>query len=292
VIPFALIVTADDFGIGVETSRGIIQAHLQGPVTATSMMTVTGDHARASVELLSQAPNLDVGLHLVLTNCGAAPLCARRSSGLLNRHGQFLSNAKLWAKAFLKRLNPRAVADEIAAQAQMFQTLLGRRPDYVDCHHHAHQLPIVREALLEVMRHELLPRVSRITVEPPQMLKKVHSAGAKRRAANFLGRRAAEKFSQAFLWSNEYYFGMLSPHDLRSSFPWKHYLENLKTIGVVEWIVHPGLDDPSLIGRDSYQRQRVTELNALTSPEGIAQCEPLRRHLARKSVLAPHPQPL
>ncbi len=291
-IPFALIVTADDFGIGLQTSRGIIQAHLNGPVTAASMMTITGDHARASVELLSQAPNLDVGLHLVLTNCGEKPLAAHRSSGLLDRHGRFLSNARLWAKAFLKKLHARAIADEIAAQAQMFHTLLGRRPAYVDCHHHAHQLPIVRDALLEVIRHDLLPRVTRITVEPPLMLKKIHSVRSKRRAAHFLGRRAAEKFSEAFLWSNEFYFGMLSAHDLRHPFPWQGYLKNLKTVGVVEWIVHPGLDDPTLAGRDAYGPQRITELHALTSPQGVQEWEPFRRHLAHKSVLSPHPPPL
>ena len=38
----ALIVTADDFGLGPATSEGIIRAHLEGPVTATSMMVVTG----------------------------------------------------------------------------------------------------------------------------------------------------------------------------------------------------------------------------------------------------------
>src|SRR3954451_14933165 len=84
---FSLVVTADDFGIGRKTSEGIIKAHLHDPVTATSLMAITGDHVRASVPLLADAPNLDVGLHLVLTNCGEKPLMARESSGLLARDG-------------------------------------------------------------------------------------------------------------------------------------------------------------------------------------------------------------
>src|SRR5438093_12314714 len=81
--PFALVVTADDFGIGRKTSEGIIRAHQHGPVTATSLMSITGDHVRSSIPLLADAPNLDVGLHLVLTNCGEKPLVARESSGFV-----------------------------------------------------------------------------------------------------------------------------------------------------------------------------------------------------------------
>ena len=51
--PLAVVVTADDFGIGRLTSEGIIQAHLHGPVTATSLMTITADHVLASVPLIA-----------------------------------------------------------------------------------------------------------------------------------------------------------------------------------------------------------------------------------------------
>src|SRR5258708_27131008 len=120
----SLVVTADDFGIGRRTSEGIIQAHLHGPVTATSLMSITGDHVRASVPLLADAPNLDVGLHIVLTNCGEKPLVARESSGLIGRDGFFLSNGKLWIKALRGKLDRAAVADEIAAQTEMFHNLV------------------------------------------------------------------------------------------------------------------------------------------------------------------------
>src|SRR5689334_6921389 len=113
--PFALIVTADDFGIGRKTSEGILKAHLHGPVTAASLMSITGDHVRASVPLLADAPSLDVGLHLVLTNCGEKPLTARESSGLLARGGYFHSNGQLWIKALTGKLHRAGVADEIVA---------------------------------------------------------------------------------------------------------------------------------------------------------------------------------
>ncbi len=102
-----MVVTADDFGIGLKTSQGIIQAHLRGPVTATSLMSITGDHVRSSIPLLADAPNLDVGLHVVLTSCGEKAVVARESSGLVDKDGYFFSNGKLWIKALTGRLNRR-----------------------------------------------------------------------------------------------------------------------------------------------------------------------------------------
>jgi predicted glycoside hydrolase/deacetylase ChbG (UPF0249 family) len=281
----SLIVTADDFGIGLKTSQGIIRAHQNGPVTATSLMVVTGDHVRASVPLLADAPNLDVGLHLVLTRCGEKPILARQSSGLVDHDGEFFTNGQLWLRAFTGKLDRAGVADEIAAQTDLFHKLVGRAPDYVDGHHHSHQLPIVRDALMEVMSHDLLPRVTRITIEDKSIRRKVSSVKLKRIAAHLLGRRTSEKFSTTWVWTNDSFFGMLGAADLSRPFPWDNYLRALPDTGVVEWVVHPGLLDPTLADRDDYKAERARELEALTEPAGVKAWEHLRPNLARKSIL-------
>jgi predicted glycoside hydrolase/deacetylase ChbG (UPF0249 family) len=287
----SLIVTADDFGIGRKTSEGIVRAHLNGPVTATSVMTVTGDHLRASVPLLANAPNLDLGLHIVLTRCGEKPIVARESSGLVDRDGEFFSNGKLWYRAFTGKLDQIGIADEIAAQTEVFHKLIGRAPDYVDGHHHAHQLPVVREALLDVMAADLLPRVTRITTEPARIRRQVGSVRIKRLAAAFLGRAAAKDFSTRWVWTNDSFFGMLSGGDLRRAFPWQKYLAALPDSGVIEWVVHPGLPDETLEGRDDYRAARATELEALTGAAGVKMWEHLRPNLARKSIIHRLPKP-
>ncbi len=278
-----LIVTADDFGIGLATSRGIVRAHAHGPVTATSLMTVTGDHARRSVPLLAECPDLDVGLHLVLTRCGERPLMARESSGLTGRDGEFLSLEQLWLRGLTGRLDQRGVADEIAAQTERFHKLLGRLPAYVDGHHHVHQLPVVREALFDVVSHHLLPPVTRTTVEPPRVRWRVGPKRVKRAIANHLGRRAAATFGTRWMWANDYFIGMIAPGDLRRPSPWGAFLSNLPAAGVVEWCVHPGELDETLAGRDAYVAQRAVELEKLTDSTAW---EHLRPRLARKSVLA------
>jgi hypothetical protein len=284
-----LIVTADDFGIGRKTSQGIIRAHLEGPVTATSLMSITGDHVRASIPLLEQAPNLEVGLHLVLTRCGEKPLMARQSSGLVDRDGEFFSNGKLWTRAFTRKLDMRGVADEIAAQTELFHKLIGRAPAYVDGHHHAHQLPIVRDALHYVMESNLLPRITRITMEPVSIRKRVGSVRLKRKAARFLGKQAAKFFSTRWVWSNDGFFGMLSRRDVHRPFPWQKYLKHMPEEGVIEWVVHPGEEDPTLVGRDEYAAARSAELAALTSPQGVKIWERFRPFLGRKSDLQKSP---
>jgi chitin disaccharide deacetylase len=290
--PLSLIVTADDFGIGRKTSEGILRAHLHGPVTATSLMTITGDHVRASVPLLADAPNLDVGLHIVLTQCGEKPVMARPSSGLVDRNGEFFSNGQLWWRAFTGKLDQVGVADEIAAQVELFHKLVGKPPAYVDGHHHAHQLPIVRESLLDVMAADLLPRITRITTESPRVKRKVGSVRLKRMAARFVGRQASERFLKGWVWTNDSFFGMLGAADLRRAFPWDRYLKALPDAGAIEWVVHPGLPDESLVGRDDYHAARNTELEALTSEAGVKMWEHLRPNLTRKSVVhrLPHPE--
>jgi predicted glycoside hydrolase/deacetylase ChbG (UPF0249 family) len=281
----ALVVTADDFGIGLETSRGIIEAHLRGPVTATSLMVVTGDHVRASVPLLEDTSDLDVGLHVVMTQCGHKPLVATRASGLVDREGDFHTNGGLWLRAFSRRLSRQGVEEEIAAQAAMFKTLMGREPAYVDSHHHAHQLPVIREAMIELAGRRVLPKVMRTTVDY-QQTRKIGSARTRRRAANFIGRRAAVNFSAAGIWANDYFFGMLDPGDFDRSFPWEPFLQVLPESGTVEWIVHPGYRDETLRGRDDYRAERMVELNRLTEAVNRPSWEKFRDRLARKSVLA------
>lgn len=270
----SIIVTADDFGFGRPTSQGIIDAHLNGPVTATSMMVTTGEHVRSSVDLLSQAPALEVGLHLVLTG-GGKPLSRLDGSGLTDREGNLLGNGALWARALTGRINPSAVFDEITAQAREFESILGRPPAYVDAHHHAHQLPTIRQALIRAIEQRLLPPITRTTVEPSAMMRNIKTNRLRRRAAHWLGRRARGELSQHQIQTNDYFFGMLSQQDLSQPFPWQQYLQLLPESGVVEWVVHPGRYDESLVGRDSYISQRQQELQALTQPqhwEGFRSC--------------------
>src|SRR5215472_10305385 len=61
-----LIVTADDFGLTRRVNEAIAIAHSNGIVTTASLM-VNGNGFESAVEIAQNCPNLDVGLHLNLT---------------------------------------------------------------------------------------------------------------------------------------------------------------------------------------------------------------------------------
>jgi predicted glycoside hydrolase/deacetylase ChbG (UPF0249 family) len=248
------------------TSAGIIHAHLHGPVNRTSMMVVTGDPAKASVQLLGEAPKLKLGLHLVFTDVGAGALAATRSSGLVNAQGRFLSIQQLYFRCMSGKVDSSGVFDEICAQAELFGKLVGSAPSHVDGHHHAHQFPVIRQAMLRAMKAGLLPRVTRRTVEPPRMVGAIPSCRARRVILNMLGRAASSDFRREGVCVNDHFFGLLGEMDLGRQNPWERYLAALPASGSVEWMVHPGFHDESLVGRDNYIKGRVLELAALTSP--------------------------
>jgi len=260
------VITADDFGFGMATSAGIIHAHLHGPVNRTSMMVVTGDHAKASVQLLGEGPKLKLRLHLVFTDVGAGALAATRSSGLVDAQRRFLSIPQLYFRCLSAKIDGSAVFDEICAQTELFGKLAGSAPSHVDGHHHAHQFPVIRQAMLRAMRVGLLPRATRRTVEAPGMLASVPSCRARRMILNVLGHSASSDFRREGVCVNDHFFGLLGEMDLGRQNPWERYLTALPASGSMEWMVHPGFYDESLVGRDNYIKARVLELAALTSP--------------------------
>ena len=65
--PRYLLVTADDYGIGPETSRGILDLGREGLVTSTVLL-VTSPHASAAVQAWCEAGQpVELGWHPCLT---------------------------------------------------------------------------------------------------------------------------------------------------------------------------------------------------------------------------------
>ena len=229
-------------------------------------MLVTGDHVKASVQLLDEAPKLKLGLHLVLTDVGSCALAATHSSRLVNSQRRFLSIQQLYFRCVSKKIDASAVFDEICAQTELFQKLVGRAPAHVDGHHHVHQFPVIRQAMIRAMRAGVLPRVTRRTVEPPGTLARAGSCRARRVILNLLGQAASADFRREGISMNDHFFGVIGEENLREGNPWEEYLAALPPRGSVEWMVHPGFYDESLLGRDSYIKGRMLELAALTIP--------------------------
>jgi len=130
-----LLVNADDFGFTRDVNEGIVEAHRNGILTATTLMA-NGAAFEHAVDLAKANPSLDVGVHFVLIG----------GQSLLNGEPFPASVPSLVAAVAAGRLN---LYDELAAQARRIRAA-GLSPLHADTHKHTHLLRPVRRALLTV----------------------------------------------------------------------------------------------------------------------------------------------
>ena len=142
-----MIICADDYGLADDIDRAILDLVAARKISAVSCMVIL---QRCSVEsmseLLMHQTAVDVGLHLCLTDEGL-PLSDAPGGQTVTK--PFPDFKTVVQKALLGKFRPREMASLIAEQYQLFLLKSGRRPDFIDGHLHTHQLPGVREGLLE-----------------------------------------------------------------------------------------------------------------------------------------------
>ena len=144
--PRKLVVCIDDYALRPGIDAAVLELAARGRISATSCMVGVARWPAAAAALRGLVPGtIDTGLHLDFTE---APLDRSLRSGL----GAFIG------RAYLGRLPARRVAAEVAAQFDAFEQAMGRSPDHVDGHQHVHQLPVVRDALLDQMQRRGLQR--------------------------------------------------------------------------------------------------------------------------------------
>jgi len=122
-----LIVNADDFGFTLGVNAGIVQAHREGILTATTLMA-NGAAFDDAVRLALETPALDVGAHLVLTGA----ILARQTR----------------------------IRGELRAQVEKILAA-GIAPTHLDTHKHTHLLPWVLEAVARLGEEYRIPWVRR-----------------------------------------------------------------------------------------------------------------------------------
>jgi hopanoid biosynthesis associated protein HpnK len=146
-----LIVNADDFGLTAGVNRVVLELHISGVLTSTTLMARAGATDEA-IELARATPSLGVGCHVVLAD-GDAVLPAGEIPTLVDRKtGCFHTSLS----AFLMRLlTGRIRAAEIEAEATAQIALLqsrGVRLTHIDTHKHTHMFPAVLRPVLRAAR--------------------------------------------------------------------------------------------------------------------------------------------
>lgn len=257
-----MLVTADDYGIGPETSRGILDLAAAGAVTSTVLL-VNSPFAVAAVERWKKHPaRPELGWHPCLT-LDRPVLPADRVLTLVDDRGHFLPLGRFLRRLLLGRAADAQIEAELRAQYRLFLDLVGRPPANVNAHHHAHVFGPVRRALARVLAGQPRPHVRRVA-EPWRTLAAVPGARAKRLLLSAAGRLAAGPPG------NDALIGITNPpfvHDPAFFLRWLR-----QTPGrFVELTCHPGHLDDTLDGRDGtladgQLHRRAAEYDRLRDP--------------------------
>jgi len=230
-----LIVNADDFGRARGVNAGILRAHRDGIVTATTLM-VCGPAADAAAISARATPSLDVGVHLTLTY-GRPISDPAAVSSLVERDGSF----PRVPAAFLGtgRADRDEALTEYRAQFARAQELLGRAPTHLDSHHWLHDEPALESAVIA------LASETGTAVRPHD--------DAQRDRLRAAGVSTVDRYRRDF------------QHDDVDIPTLERILAEIDA-GVTELGCHPGEPDVELARTSTYAALRVAELATLIDP--------------------------
>ena len=265
-----LLVIADDFGIGPNTSSAILELAERKVVTG-SVLLVNSPFAEEGVEKWRQAGRpMELGWHPNLT-LDMPILPAKRVPSLTGPDGKFWPLGRFLSRAFLGRINAEEVMLELRAQLQRFVELVGHAPSHVNSHQHVSIFAPVRQCLIDlVLEQQTVPYLRRIQ-EPWSMLWRVRGARKKRAFLSHFGKITTQLLDLNGVPGNDWLAGITDPPWVRRERFFEDWLRAVPG-QTVELSCHPGHADATLLGRDCFPgdgllQRRVDEFTLLSRPE-------------------------
>jgi len=254
-------ITADDFGIGPETTRGILDLAARGVVTSTVLL-VNSPYAHDAVALWRALRKpVELGWHPCLT-LDRPILHPGQVPSLVDSDGRFFPLRVFLRRLLLGRLNLHEIMRELTAQYEHFCRLVGQPPRVVNGHHHLHVFPrigtIVRELLL--CRSPERPYLRRV-VEPWAAWTLAPGQWQKRFLLTVWGRRAGRAQRSAGFPGADRLLGL--------SGICGQSIERCLTVTRsqhLEFICHPGFPDSTLPARGETSSDRFDEYHKLRDP--------------------------
>jgi predicted glycoside hydrolase/deacetylase ChbG (UPF0249 family) len=246
---------ADDYGAAPGVSAAIRELISRRRINATSVMVAAphfdSEEATALAKLNSGEKRAALGLHFTLT----APLRPLSANFAPVRQDRFLPLNTMLRLATARRLQPKPLTDEIAAQLKKFIDVFGRPPDFLDGHQHIHLFPQVRDAFLKVVAERVpeawvrqcgRPRGGRRLRDHKALVLDILSLGFRRRAKK-LGIAVNPAFAGSYAFKARANYTKLFPQ----------FLSGMPDGGLI--MCHPGVVDAALKGLDSLTTLREQE---------------------------------
>ena len=152
------IFNADDFGISKGVNAAIVKAHREGILNSASLM-INQKYAAEAVKLAKEMPELEMGLHVNLTN--EYPAASAQEIPLLVDGQGKLKNGfvNLLLLSFFKPRQLRLQV-EIEMRAQIAKYLTTGLPlQHFDSHRHVHMIPQIFKTMRKLQKEFEVPRI-------------------------------------------------------------------------------------------------------------------------------------
>jgi predicted glycoside hydrolase/deacetylase ChbG (UPF0249 family) len=241
----SLVVNADDFGFTHDVNHGIIRAHREGILTATTLMA-TGRAFDDAVRLAKDTPTLDIGCHLVLVGDPPFPRTV----------------AQLARAIALKQLNPYK-----ELEAQVRRIVDARlNPTHLDSHKHTHLLPPVLDAVARLSEEFRIPWVRR----PFDFPRTPNEAAFAKRAVSKAFGIVRGRFMRVLTRRGCSFTDHFAGFQITGNYDAEALSNLIRALpeGSTEFMCHPGvLGDELRQARTRLKESREQELLALTAPQ-------------------------
>ena len=282
----SVLLCADDYGLAPGVNTAIRDLIAAGRLTATSVMSLCPYWAPDAAALRELADKADVGLHFTLTDqTPLGPMPGLAPAGRLPPLG------RLMALAYRGGLDAGEIRGELARQIDAFAAAWGGPPAYIDGHQHVHQLPTVREAVVDALA-TLPGAYARRCGEPVGAILRRKVAVPKTLLIGALGHGLSRLLDARAIPANDRFAGV---YDFATTTPFAALMPRFLD-GFLDGppgrnllMVHPGLPDEALRRVDSLVEPRRAEYEYLMGPEFAALLERRGVHLARFNDLSRRP---
>lgn len=278
-----VLLCADDYGLAPGVNAAIRELIAAGRLTATSVMSLCPFWAPEAAALRELADKADVGLHFTLTDqTPLGPMPGLAPAGRLPPLG------RLMALAYRGGLDAGEIRDELARQIDAFTTAWGAPPAYIDGHRHVHQLPTVREAVVDALA-TLPGAYARRCGEPAGAILRRKVAVPKTLLIGALGHGLSRLLDNRAIPANDRFAGV---YDFATTTPFAALMPRFLD-GFLDGppgrnllMVHPGLPDEALRRVDSLVEPRRAEYDYLRGPDFAALLERRNIRLSRFAGLS------
>jgi chitin disaccharide deacetylase len=240
-----LVVNADDFGFTRDVNQGISEAHRNGILTATTLMS-NGPAFDDAVRLARENPTLDIGVHLVLVGQPPFPTTV----------------AQLTRAVLLKKIQ---VYEELSSQVRKILDA-GLNPTHLDTHKHTHLLPPVLDAVARISEEFKIRWVRRPFDFPLTPRGVSWKKRAVSRSLGVVRSRFQRVLAEHGCRSTDHFAGF----QITGKFDASDVAALIRSLpeGSTEFMCHPGLCTAELrAARTRLKESREEELRALTAPE-------------------------